>query len=197
MKKSLLAMLLAVALVAPVFAAKDMWIGGSLGYENVSMTNGPKDSSVSWSISPEFGYSINETWDIGIDLSYSSDENSGEFRKINIGDSKVTAVEIAPFARYKLFSIGSFDVLAKGKLFFVSAKADDADATIDGYGIAIAPVITYSINETWSIGCTLNFAELGYTHVKGDKNLNDQEANIFGFNANDGSIISVGFSYHF
>ena len=61
-----------------------------------------------------------------------------------------------------LFSIGSFDVLAKGKLFFVSAKADDADATNDGYGIAIAPVVTYSINETWSIGCTLNFAELGY-----------------------------------
>ena len=143
MKKSLLAMLLAVALVAPVVAAeKNMWIGGSLGYENVSMTNGPKDSSVSWQISPEFGYSINENWDIGIDLGYSSTENSGEFRKITVGDSKVTAFEIAPFARYKLFSIGSFNVLAKGKLFFVSAKADDADASIDGYGIAIAPVVT-------------------------------------------------------
>lgn len=196
MKKSLLAMLFAVALVVPA-VAENMWIGGSLGYENVSMTNGPKDSSVSWSISPEFGYNINENWDIGIDLSYSSTENSGEFRKLSVGDSKVTAVEIAPFARYKLFSIGSFDVLAKGKIFFVSAKADDADATIDGYGIAIAPVVTYSINETWSIGCTLNFAELGYAHVKGDKNLGDQEANVFGFNANNGSIISVGFSYHF
>ena len=204
MKKSLLAMLLAVALVAPVVAAeKSMWIGGSLGYENVSMTNVPagstKDSSVSWSVSPEFGYSINKNWDIGIDLSYSSVENSGEFRKLTVGNGKVTAVEIAPFARYKLFSIGSFDVLAKGKLFFVSATADNngTDASIDGYGIAIAPVITYSINETWSIGCTLNFAELGYSHVKGDDKLGNMEANVFGFNVNDGSIISVGFSYHF
>ena len=195
MKKSLLAMLLAVALVAPVFAAKNMWIGGSLGYEKTAPKDG--DSEVTWSIAPEFGYSLNETWDIGIDLAYESYEGPWvSYKKLDIGNDKVTGIEIAPFARYKLFSIGSFNILAKGSVFYSSAKADKADASIDSYGIAIAPVVTYSINETWSIGCTLNFAEIGYSHAKGDDKL-DQTIDTFGFNVNDGSIVSVGFSYHF
>ena len=139
---------------------------------------------------------MNETWDIGIDLAYSSYEGPTlNYKKLVVGNDKVTSIKIAPFARYKIFSIGSFDVLAKGTIFFESAKVDNADASVDSYGIAIAPVVTYSINETWSIGCTLNFAEIGYSHAKGDDKIG--EVDEFGFNLNDGSIISVGFSYHF
>ena len=190
-------MLLAVALVAPVVAAeKNMWIGGSLGYEKTAPKDG--DSEITWSIAPEFGYSLDENWDIGIDLAYASYEGPAvNYKKLTIGNDKVTAIQIAPFARYKIFSIGSFDILAKGTIFFESAKADNLDASIDTYGVYIAPVVTYSINETWSIGATLNFAEIGYSHAKGDKNLKDEEYDVFGFNLNDGSIISVNFSYHF
>ena len=66
-------MLLAVALVAPIVAAeKSMWIGGSLGYEKTSPKDGSSD--ITWSIAPEFGYNLNENWDIGIDLAYASYE---------------------------------------------------------------------------------------------------------------------------
>ena len=194
MKKSLLAMLFAVALVVPA-VAENMWIGGSLGYSNTDVKDA--DSVTSWTIEPEFGYSVDEKLDIGIDLGYSYDEGAGEIYGVAFPTDKMTTIAIAPFVRYKMFSIGSFDFLAKGSIFYANSKLDAADAKIDAYGIAIAPVVTYSINETWSIGCTLNFAEIGYTHAKGDDKTGDAEVNEFGFNLNDGSIISVGFSYHF
>lgn len=195
MKKSLLALLFAVALVVPA-VAENMWVGGSLGYEKTSPKGG--DSDITWSIAPEFGYSLNETWDIGIDLAYASYEGPTlNYKKFFVGNDKVTAIQIAPFARYKMFEIGDFSFLAKGTIFYESAKVDKADASIDSYGIAIAPVVTYTINETWSIGCTLDFAEIGYSHSKGDDKIGDPEVDEFGFNVNDGSIISVNFSYHF
>ena len=195
MKKSLLAMLFAVALVVPA-VAENMWIGGSLGYSNTDVKDA--DSVTSWTIEPEFGYSVDEKLDIGIDLGYSYEENAWEAFGIQapVPDT-VTTIGIAPFVRYKIFSIGSFDFLAKGSIFYASAKADASDAKIDAYGIKIAPVVTYSINETWSIGATLDFAELGFTHAKGDEKAGDMEVDEFGFNLNDGSLISIGFSYHF
>ena len=73
MKKSLLAMLFAVALVVPA-VAENMWIGGSLGYSNTDVKDA--DSVTSWTIEPEFGYSLDEKMDIGIDLGYQYSENS-------------------------------------------------------------------------------------------------------------------------
>ena len=207
MKKSLLAVLFAVALVVPA-VAENMWIGGSLGYESSSLktTGGSNDVDANmFSIEPEFGYSVNEKWDIGIDLAYSTgkgtvDEMYGIKAGENKNPTKLDKWGIAPFARYHVAKIGDFDVMLKGALFYEKIDAENNDGAdkskISGYGIAIAPVISYSINETWSIGCTLNFLELAYAHYSDDDN-SDNKIDNFGFNVNDGSIMSVGFSYHF
>ena len=191
MKKSLLAVLFAVALVVPA-VAENMWIGGSLGFG----TNNPKDgdSTSNYYIEPEFGYSVDEKLDIGLDLEYKYGEDLWD-NGMDVVVEKTTTLGIAPFVRYKMFSIGSFDFLAKGSIFYTQEKFDKADLKYNTYGIAVVPVVTYSINETWSIGATLDFARIAFENEKCDDN--DYENTSFGFDANDGDLFSIGFSYHF
>lgn len=194
MKKSLLAMLLAVALAVPAMA-EGMWIGGSASYYNTNV----KDTSTrtSWEIAPEFGFNVNENWDLGVQVAYGKGQNEA----VVIGDfvspkDDVESIGVAPFARYKLMEVGSFNVYAKGSIFYKNSKLKDADVKVDSYGITIVPVVEYMINDSWSISAILNFAELGYTHAKADVT-GDPEADEFGFNVNDGNIFSVGVAYHF
>ena len=199
MKKSLLALLFAVALAVPAMA-ENMWVGGDFSYNNTSPKNG--DSVSSFSIEPEFGYSVDDTWDIGIDLGYAYEEGVVAFAGIPIPvamqPEKVTTIGLAPFVRYKMFEIGDFSFLAKGSIFYASSKLDNADLSFTSYGIRVVPVVTYSINETWSIGATLDFAEIAFETVKSDdSDKADVEDTTFGFKGNSGSIIGVNFSYHF
>jgi len=199
MKKSLLALLFAVALAVPAMA-ENMWVGGDFSYNNTSPKDG--DSVSSFSIEPEFGYSVDDTWDIGIDLGYAYEEGVTDFAGVPVPPEftpeKVTTIGLAPFVRYKMFEIGDFSFLAKGSIFYASSKLDNADLSFTSYGIRVVPVVTYSINETWSIGATLDFAEIAFETVKSDdSDKADVEDTTFGFKGNSGSIIGVNFSYHF
>ena len=206
MKKSLLALLFAVALAVPALA-ENMWVGGSLGYSNAS-TKGSSGDYSSFTIAPEFGVSLDEAWDIGLDLSYTSGKNAVEtyipYVPVAHKGLETTTYGIAPFARYHVAKVAGVDVMIKGSLFYNSATIKEDgydDATVKSYGIAIAPVISYSINERWSIGATLDFLSLGYSHGSSsdlkDASGDDYSHDEFGFNVNDGSLVSIGFSYHF
>lgn len=218
MKKSLVALLLAIALVAPAFAVeKNMWVGGSFGYSsiNTDINDGAFTSnSTSWSVAPEFGWTIVGRWDIGLDFEYSSGRITKiyglDFGKLLASlpisdylsaDAKTTAV--APFARYYLGKVAGVDVILKASFFYSKTDLKDfspfdaPDFCVTGYGISIAPIISYSINETWSIGAKLNFAELTFIHVDVDEDFMKFKADEFGFNLNGGSIINIGLSYHF
>jgi long-subunit fatty acid transport protein len=210
MKKSLLALLFAVALAVPALA-ENMWIGGSFGYSSTNVEKWENtDSATNWEIAPEFGVSLDDKWDIGLDLSYSSGYQTGVFGvdyanaagiPISVAADTKT-MGIAPFVRYHVAKIAGVDVMFKASAFY--AKADiktkefiGKDIDANAYGINIAPVISYSINETWSIGATLNFAALSFIHAESDDDDIDVKADQFGFNLNDGSLINIGFSYHF
>ncbi len=190
MKKSLLAMLFAVALAVPAMA-EGMWLGGSLSYENTNVKDGV--SVTEWEIAPEFGMNLNEKWDLGLAISYGYGQQAETVEGV-LND--VTKMGIAPFVRYKLMEIGSFNFYAKGSIFYTNSKYGQSDFKVDSYGIAIAPVVEYMINDSWSISAILNFAEISYQHDKSDA-AGDPESDTFGFNVNDGSIFSVGVAYHF
>lgn len=206
MKKSLLALVLAAALAVPAMA-ENMWVGGSFSYENSSVSNsdGDGDSNM-FTIEPEFGISLDEKWDIGLDLAYGSGKGEiFEVYGIRVAESDQPSIDsygIAPFARYHIAQVAGVDVMLKGSLFYtkINLKYEyPGDPThednITGYGISITPIISYSINETWSIGAALNFLELAYSHYSDDDS--DVKIDNFGFNVNDGALISIGFSYHF
>ena len=211
MRKNLLALLFAVALAVPAMA-ENMWVGGSFGYGSDNFTiesfGGERTtSSTSWSIEPEFGLSLAEKWDIGLDLSYASKQNVTEFFGYDLERWMIpvdtTEFGIAPFARYHLTTIAGVDVMLKGSIVYVSGEAKDIygegyKVDYTAYGVSVAPVISYSINETWSINATLDFAELSYIHGEIDDGSEIKpESDLFGFDLNNGSLISIGFSYHF
>lgn len=218
MKKSFLAVLLAIALVSPVFAAeKNMWVGGSFGYSSnnkdvdYSLGSVSTFSQTVWSIEPEFGWTIVDKWDIGLDFAYGEGQNVSSVYGFTIPvetyapfdtGNEAKIMTIAPFVRYYLAKVAGVDVILKGSIFY--SKTDltlgaigNYDLAVNAYGISIAPIISYSINETWSIGARLNFAELSFMHVETDDKYIKVKNDQFGFNLNDGSLISVGFSYHF
>jgi len=207
MKKSLLALVFAVALVVPALA-ENMWVGGDFSYgsDNFKFEE-YSQSATSWSIEPEFGYSLNEKWDIGLDLAYISKQGVTDLFGYDITKNFNTTLDtkefgIAPFARYHVAQIAGIDIMFKGSVFYAKGDAKDnrwgEEIKYSAYGVKIAPVISYSINETWSIGATLDFAELSYTHAEIDDDSEiTPKADQFGFDLNNGSLISIGFSYHF
>ena len=87
MKKSLLALVFAAALAVPAMA-ENMWVGGSFSYENSSVSNsdGDGDSNM-FTIEPEFGISLDEKWDIGLDLAYGS--GKGEIFEVKSPINKI------------------------------------------------------------------------------------------------------------
>lgn len=209
MKKSLLALIFAVALAVPAMA-ENMWVGGDFSYSsgnNKIEYPGGEDtmSSTSWSIGAEFGWTIVDRWDIGLDLAYLSKQGlSGEFGEDWAGapfsiDNTETA--IAPFARYYLAKIAGIDIILKGSIFYATGEYSYVyygkhTDKYNAYGLKVVPIISYSINETWSIGAILNFAELSFVHTESE-DYGDYKNDKFGFNVNDGSLISIGLSYHF
>ena len=209
MKKGLLALIFAVALAVPAMA-ENMWVGGDFSYSssnNKIEWPGGEDtmSSTSWSVGAEFGYSLDDRWDIGLDLAYTSQQGLDEiFGEDWSGapfslDNKETAV--APFARYHLAKIAGIDIILKGSIFYATGEYSyyyGREYTFDytTYGLKVVPIISYSINETWSIGAILNFAELSFVHTESE-DYDDYKNDKFGFNVNDGSLISIGLSYHF
>ena len=207
MRKSLLALFLAVALVAPVFASeKNMWVGGSFGYnsDNMEYKNGSY-STTAWSIEPEFGWTIVDRWDIGLDFAYGRAQNVSTVYGVNLPAISPSGIEaeivtVAPFVRYYLAKVAGVDVILKCSVFYSKTDLETQygySFNASAYGISIAPIISYSINETWSIGARLNFAELSFLHSSWDDDTYDVKDNQFGFNLNGGSLVNVGFSYHF
>ncbi|MBO7610865.1 MAG: outer membrane beta-barrel protein [Elusimicrobia bacterium] len=212
MRKSLVALLLAVALVAPVFAAeKNMWVGGSFGYNSSNNEqHGYTFSTTAWSIEPEFGWTIVDRWDIGLDFAYGEGQNVNSIYGFKIPISidpwqtgiSAKIITVAPFVRYYLAKVAGVDVILKGSIFYSKTEAEfpggGDTVNVNAYGISIVPIISYSINETWSIGAALNFAELSFLSASSDgDNFTEAKTEQFGFNVNNGSLISVGFSYHF
>ena len=184
MKKSLLALLFAVALAVPALA-ENMWVGGEFSYNHNSQQG--EDSTSSFYIAPEFGYNLNEKFDIGLDVSYGYDD---------FGEESLTSFSIAPFVRYKIFEIGNFDFLIKGKIYYDNGKYDKSDATETSYGIIVTPIVSYSINERWSINAGLDFASLWFQQYKRDGDYELEETACY-LEGNKGTLFSIGFSYHF
>ena len=184
MKKSLFALLFVVALVVPALA-ENMWVGGEFSYDHTGQKG--EDSTSSFYIAPEFGYNLNEKFDIGLEFFCDYDD---------FGEDSSTRFGIAPFVRYKIFEIKNFDFLVRGKIYYESTNYDKSDATINSYGIVIVPIVSYSINERWSISVILDFARLWFDQYKHDGDYELEETTFY-LEGNKGTLFSIGFSYHF
>lgn len=173
-----------MVLLAQGVMAKQWFIGGGVGYSSID------DVSTAYTITPEVGYMLNDKWDVGLDLGYSSMDYDDD----TLDD--LSRFTVAPFARYNLVQFGSFNVLLKGSVGLHMDEEGDVDGTL--FFINVLPMVTYDISESVSLFANLNF--LGVNLESGSGDLYDGTNFGFGVDADDAfntNNFQVGFVYKF
>lgn len=154
--------LMAAMMVATLAANAQVYVGGSLGFESIK---GNKDAkaSTTFSIKPEAGYWLSDNFAVGIQLGYSSTNDTNVEGILKDGEkpngykpekgsgSKFT---IAPYARYVFAKAGAASFFADGGIIFDSYGSDMKGST---FGVGIRPGVSFAVSEKVNV-----LAKLGY-----------------------------------
>ncbi|MBR0178797.1 MAG: hypothetical protein IJQ11_15385 [Bacteroidales bacterium] len=143
MKK--LFLILALAFAGIFTANAQTWIGGGVGakiYQDYTH----------FSISPEFGYNINNHWTIALGASYGFTQDK------NLLGEKVTTNELSlePYVRYIGGTIGHKFSL------FLDLTGDFGLIDKSGYAVSLRPGIAWAATEKFTAAFRFGFA--GYDH---------------------------------
>lgn len=153
-------MMIAVMAVAAISANAQMWVGGSLGFNN-SKVDGDESSVTNFSIKPEVGYSLNEKWDVALGIGYSfSDAN----RSTN-------TFSINPYARYKFVQAGNFYAFCDGGVAYATKHMQGDEDNTNSFGVGFNPGIGYDLTE--KVTLVAHVGDLSYIHAwQGDAKKN-------------------------
>ncbi|MDR0365124.1 MAG: porin family protein [Bacteroidales bacterium] len=165
MKKILLVVVLVCVGMA---ASAQFYLGGSLGLGLSSTLNNDGDKlgiHMNISLMPDFGYSFNDRWDLGIVGGYGVSVN-----KLKDSDNTVISgnYAISPYVRYSFLRFGKFKVMGKAK-FYCANNNNEIDTKKFTTGLNISPVLGYNLSDHIILLANLNFFEVGldYTKVEG------------------------------
>lgn len=177
MKKIILSAIVALSALA---ADAQVWAGGSISF-GVKDYDATDKSQISYEISPEIGYSLNEKWDVAIALSADITNNV-----LGVADKDLTIYSINPYARYTFATTGIASFFVEGGFTFGSAKESHSDAKTS-FSIGVRPGVKIALSDKVSLVSKLGFLE--YETVK-------DTYNNFGFSF-DNTDISLGVYYNF
>ena len=185
MKKLFIAVFVALTAMA---ANAQSWVGGSFGID-VTARKGSK-AITTFTISPEYGYSINDKWDIAIAL-----EEEATF----VGDYDINVVSLEPFARFTFAKAGIASFFVDGGIGvgceYVNYEGEMLDDTAWGFSIGFKPGVKLEVTENFAIVAKLGF--LGYRRYEENEKYSDAGTyNSFGFNL-DGDALSFGVHWSF
>lgn len=172
MKKIFLSMVVALCSFA---ANAQAYVGGSLGYASVDEKN---VTTSNFTFAPEFGYKLNETWDLGIELDFSSS-------KTTRSDSK-DVLAVAPYVRYTFANLQNVDFFLQGQVKYLDYGKDCGS----GFGFSIMPGLAFNVNEKVSLVGKVGVLQ----YLKDSKEAGD--ASIFAVGV-DNTNLSVGVVYNF
>ena len=162
MKKMM--MTIAAAFIATAMNAQG-YIGGSLGFKTTSYDG---ESTTSWSIMPEIGYNLNDSWAIGTTIGYGQ---SGK------GDAKVKTFTVAPYARLTVAKLDMVNVFLDGGVGY--NHTDFAGVKANSFNVGIKPGVAVNLNDKLSF--VAHFGFLGYETSKpkgADKSTNSFELDL-------------------
>jgi len=174
MKKIVLTALVAVSSLC---ASAQVWIGGSFGLNVNSPKNG--DSNTTFSIAPTIGYSLDENWDIALEVGYA---NYGD---VADGYAKDMFV-IEPFARYTFAKCGIAKFFVDGGFGFGKTNFEPTGDR-QYFEIGLRPGVKVELSPKVELDAKLGW--LGYNNTK------DKESN-FGISAST-EALSFGLTYKF
>lgn len=202
---------LTISMVLAVYVASAQFVvGGALSLSttggndnyysqfenNVFEYNVPADAQSALLIAPKFGYQMNEKMQLGVSLgfNYLSEKEYSAFSDVypHVADfdgfyqTKTTALVIAPYLRYNLFSFNKFTAFVEAQVSFgfafkptVSiytnglgqdefAMLEDIDTTfkVDARGtdfaLTVVPGLNYKFNDRCSMDLYIDLASLGF-----------------------------------
>ena len=144
MKKLFLVLVLAFAGIFTVNA--QTWIGGGVGAKIY-------DDYTQFSISPEFGYNINNHWTVALGASYRFTQD-----KTPILGETITTNELSlePYVRYIGGTIG------KKFSLFMDLTGDFGLIDATGYAVSLRPGVAWAATEKFTAAFRFGFA--GYDH---------------------------------
>ncbi len=180
MKKTLF-ILAMMAIGVSAFAQQgSKWLGGALTLNSSEDEDGLKSSG--FSISPRFGYYLNDNWAIGIGFGYSTStvENS------EVSETNTSGIGIVPFVRYNCVEAGKFVFFGQAELGFMSYESEvdpsfgpNVKTEYSTTGLSLNPGVAYNINESFAI--ELNMPNIfNYYSYSGDR---DGSGMSFAFNS--------------
>ena len=169
-------MTIAAAFVATAMNAQG-YIGGGLGFQTSSYDG---ESTTTWTIMPEVGYNLNDSWAIGAVVGY------GESGK---DESKVKSFTVSPYARYTVAKLNMVNVFLDGGVGY--GYVEQGGVKVNDFNVGIKPGVAVNLNDKLSF--VAHFGFLGYQNdkVKGD----DKSVNTFGFNLDNN--VSFGLYLNF
>jgi hypothetical protein len=202
MKKTFLTV--CIAAMAAVSANAQLYVGGQLGFDTKKVTNPVSTDTTKMTqfiFGPEVGYSLNEKWDVGVNLNFKIGSNKNY-------PNKETALgySFAPYVRYTFAQFGDFKVLAKGSLFisgenitseYLSTPNSKVKASASEFGATIYPMLAYSISEHFCLLTDLNFLGLNFVsgstkQTAGANTVTTSKYTAFGLNVNSDNAFSLG-----
>ena len=132
-----------------ITANAQFYVGGTLGadYEKVKIEGKKSQSTTSFVIAPELGYSFDKTFAIGatVGLGYA-----------DFDDDELTTYEISPYIRATFAEVKSMKFFVEGALFLNHKKYsfdddDDYDFSFNTWGAAIRPGFMVNVGNNVNI----------------------------------------------
>ena len=169
MKKVLMTLFVMFAVVTAY--AQEMYVGGG-----ISLWRNTDADKTSFSISPEFGYGLNEKWSVG-----------GQLVLDIVGDTS-TSFALAPYARFSYYE-NKVVRLFLDMGFGVSVYKPKHQDSVAGFELGVKPGIAVKLNDHFSFVSKVGFAGFREDY-RGEGNSG------FGVGV-DGEDISIGIEYAF
>lgn len=167
------------------FSKGDLFVSGAFSYDS-SKTGDNKENT--FSFAPSLGYFVTENISIGGRINYQSiKEEEGNF---DVQDSNIFA--ISAFGRYYWTPSSKFSLFGEAEVGYVSGKNKLTDVKGDGFGIGIAPGVSYFLSDNFAIEAS--WGVLGYSTFEID-GANDS-TNTFNLGL-DLSDLNFGLVYKF
>ena len=173
MKKLLL--IVAVMMVSLAAQAQEMYLGGG-----ISLWRNTDIDKTSFSITPDFGYVMNETWAFGGEVAYSHSS-------VDEGLS-INSFAIAPYARYSYFQNKIVRLFLDLGFGVSTSKVKHAESET-GFEIGIKPGLAIKLDHHFSLVTKVGFA--GYRD-----DFHGHAGKGFGVDLN-GEHVSFGVEYEF
>ncbi|MDR2909939.1 MAG: hypothetical protein LBV47_01025 [Bacteroidales bacterium] len=214
MKKIIILFFLITTTIAT--ASAQVFIEGSVGFNYSDNYLNLDYSSSSFSISPSVGYWLNNKVAIGISPMFGGSNTDGILDDIiEAGlESKDRDWLISVFGRYKLWGTEKLSLLIEtpvgygiGTIKHTKDAATFRDFSISEFSVSVFPLVSYKLNERFSLVARCNFLSLGFSSVNrknkmGDGTIVKNATNDFNFGARSSVFdslgdISIGFVYNF